>query len=263
MNALVHIPGVCPGVPSAVKVDQEHFGALQILQFWTAYPPSKACNGGINPKWLGSHRGMTDREYEEEVKGNGMIFLRQPEQRIVSAYKETYHSWPLEEKRRFPGSITEFAKQVQGCAVRMLTRPGNSEKDLHIRPDLGPHWGGPCGAGPPPTPQEVALAKRRLREGFIFVGLTDEWQMSMCLLHAKFGHACEAPEFADNRKGAQRKASLEPYSLEALEGFTDPYDAELYEEATAIMHEQLRAYNLTASSCKPCFDEAGVEYPGA
>merc|ERR1712107_340610 len=46
---------------------------------------------------------------------------------------------------------------------------------------------------------EIALAKDRLITGFAFVGLTHEWDLSVCLFHAKFGGACNKREFQNIR----------------------------------------------------------------
>ena len=43
-------------------------------------------------------------------------------------------------------------------------------------------------------PVDVALAKRRLLEGFAFVGLAERWALSVCLLHVRFGGRCDARE---------------------------------------------------------------------
>jgi len=58
----------------------------------------------------------------DSVKGHGMIVLRQPEQRLISAWNDEYHSWPTSLLGRDPYNINEFASFVSGCATKMLTR---------------------------------------------------------------------------------------------------------------------------------------------
>lgn len=58
---------------------------------------------------------------------------------------------------RFPG--------IAGCQVKMLT-------------------GNQCAAASPITPAVVAEAKERLRSTLGFVGLTDHYNLSVCLLHS-------------------------------------------------------------------------------
>jgi len=143
--------------------------------------------------------------------------------------------------------------------VKMLTRGGASffAKGTHT---VGPHWGGPCGSIPAPTSEEIELAKRRL-EQFVFVGITDQWQMSMCLFHAITRSKCLNADFVDSRT----KDGLDhpDYNAKAmLQNFTDPYDGALYSHALDLFNGRLREYNLSPEACKPCFDEAGVEFRG-
>ena len=49
-------------------------------------------------------------------------------------------------------------------------------------------------------------ATRRVLHDFAFVGLTDRWNASVCLFHAKYGGEVYAAEFANSRPGGKRLA---------------------------------------------------------
>ena len=49
---------------------------------------------------------------------------------------------------------------------------------------------------------DVALAKTRLEEGFAFVGLFEEFELSICLFHTIFGHRIRAVELNKLRESA-------------------------------------------------------------
>mmetsp|Transcript_4890 Transcript_4890/g.9776 ORF Transcript_4890/g.9776 Transcript_4890/m.9776 type:complete len:185 (+) Transcript_4890:1-555(+) len=181
--------------------------------------------------------------------------LRQPEQRMIAAYSDfklvarfeppenilddsrSWGGWP---NTTLP-TITEWMAYSSGCAVRMLTRTGH-----------------PCGGmGGPPTQEEVKKAKERLSTEFIFVGLTDDWPLSMCLLSAMFRVPCYQGMMVDTRPGFKKKPE---YDTEQLEGMTDPYDGPLYEEALQLFNARLKQYNVTEASCKEtCWRDAGLE----
>ena len=85
---------------------------------------------------------------------------------------------------------------MRGTAVTMMT--GQRSSGL-VCISCGP----PC---PPLTPN-VNLAVRRL-ETFAFVGLVEEWALSVCLLHTMHGptfhsERCYAAEFGNSRKAGQ------------------------------------------------------------
>ena len=62
------------------------------------------------------------------------------------------------------------AAGIPGCQVKMLT-------------------GRRCAALYSPTMLDLGQAKARLETGFAFVGLTDHYDLSVCLFHAMFGGA--------------------------------------------------------------------------
>merc|ERR1719419_1331663 len=125
------------------------------------------------------------------------------------------------------------------------------------------------------TTQEVALALDRLRTGFVFVGLTDMWGLSVCLAHRIFGGTCRTSDFIDgrvtNRQAADRvnrtkrakpmvKIAFKPeiYDTSPLGGFRDPYDGALYEAAKVRFKSDLERYKVSMESCQPCFEAAGI-----
>jgi len=208
--------------------------------------------------WLDrGHNGMDESLLQ---RGRvGLIVLRQPEQRILSGYWQKSSFCPPQAHHRCPGlhsyghggsgvgadgnfhviSELEYAKAVQGCAVRMLTRPGQS-----------------CGRPPLPSNAEVTEAITRLRRRFAFVGLLEEWELSICLLHVRFGLGlCEAVEMSNTRPGPMASRSNTThrhsgYNVSVLRGFTDPYDGPLYQEAQVIFRAQLDEYNVTKELCQ-------------
>merc|ERR1719414_1391431 len=89
--------------------------SLTIGGFWNMFgEPEVSCPGAFNLGWMGRHRGIaSDEEFERNFLGTGVIMLRQPEQRIISAYRDTQHSWPYPyHKAR---NLREFAEGMQGC----------------------------------------------------------------------------------------------------------------------------------------------------
>mmetsp|Transcript_78280 Transcript_78280/g.181622 ORF Transcript_78280/g.181622 Transcript_78280/m.181622 type:complete len:186 (-) Transcript_78280:68-625(-) len=175
--------------------------------------------------------------------------LRQPEQRLMSGFTMNAHSWP----RLFPpANAREYAEVIQGCTVRMLTRPGFTPEDV-------------CGGrvGGLPTESEVRLAVERVRSDFAFVGLTDRWALSMCLGHRMFGGACHRSDFVDTRvtrgkEDIEMHATPDPYNVTALRGFRDPYDGQVYAAGLEVFHDELQRYGASLEACQPCFEEAGV-----
>jgi len=264
-NAIIHIPGACPSVPEDFEVTTQSVGnPLTIAGFYNMFGPREfSCPGAISPLWNGNHRGIaSDKEFEENFVGKSLIMIRQPEQRIISAYKDTTHSWPYPEVA-IPETINDFADGIQGCITKMLTRGGESyfvdTSDFAIT--FGPHWGGACGDPPKPTAEESALAKERLQQ-FLFVGITDQWQMSMCLFHATMNTHCQASDFSDSR--TQDNLAHPPYNVtEYLGDFLDPYDGSLFEYGLTLFDQRLTAHGLSPEACKPCFDEAGIVFNGS
>jgi len=245
-NVLLYLPGMCPLLRPGYIFDEVTPSSVELLGTVT----EEGCSGSFSSEgrtqWS-DHSGIGP-VYESSVKGHGFIMLRQPEQRIMSAYYDNQHSWPYQLYSRWATDPFEYAQVLSGCAVRLLTRAsvgsGNGRGDD----------GSTCGDAKPVSAAEVILARKRLREGFVFVGLVEEWDMSVCLLHAALGGDCSASDFANMHPGSN--ASQELYETSELMGFTDVADGALYKEASAMFAEQLGRYALSYSACQPCFQQA-------
>uniref|UniRef100_A0A7S1W936 Sulfotransferase domain-containing protein n=1 Tax=Alexandrium catenella TaxID=2925 RepID=A0A7S1W936_ALECA len=273
-NTIAHSPGVCPFLPEDARLTSN------TSEFRTTYLTSSiACPGLATHNFNHPALGTASQPPYEQGKGHYMAMVRQPEQRILSVYsdmrrcspdtpgkckidiranKET--SWGGWDSLELP-NVTTFAKRQAGCMVRMLTRPGF-----------------PCGglSDLAVSPEEVAEARRRLREGFSFVGITDYWDLSICLYSAMFKVGCRRIQFQDVRPGPdkwnnswtdvpremdaddERRLNSTPLDESVLNGFTDIFDGELYAEALDIFEGRLKRYNVTKASCEPCWRDAGV-----
>lgn len=249
VNALLHLPGMCPYM-SEDFVAEDKGAEIRItarrlvekIDLWC--PGSFAAEGRAD---FMDHSGLGGI-YKSSVEGHGFVMLRQPEQRLISAYFYGQHSWPLWYFGRWAKDLSEYAHVMSGCAVRMFTRKGDGGSgEDPMMPTV-------CGDPEPATAAEVKLAKQRLASGFVFVGLTDEWDLSICLLHNIFGGACLASDFANMRPGDNSSDAL--YDTSELKGYKDLADGALFDEASAMFSQQLQRYGVNYQSCQPCFQQA-------
>merc|ERR1719401_2951846 len=206
-------------------------------------------DGQINPlvcpglsKWGVHHAIGAPGEFEALYEGKGVVMIRQPEQRMISSYEHNLHDWP----RSFGlpnGSLAEYAQVVQGCTVRMLSHEYDEASF--------------CGEMSQLTTEDVELAKSRL-EKFAFVGLTDEWDLSICLWRAMFGGLCYGADFGDTRLPKGQKSPMHDTSV--LNGFVDSIDGELYLKAKEIFAAKMQMYGVSEASCKPCWEHADAHW---
>mmetsp|Transcript_75664 Transcript_75664/g.208782 ORF Transcript_75664/g.208782 Transcript_75664/m.208782 type:complete len:182 (+) Transcript_75664:1-546(+) len=178
--------------------------------------------------------------------------FRQPEQRIISAW---YHCQREAEKcpkdNAITTSISHFAKLMQGTYVRMLLgKPHYWYSTVWFTNTPVEE----LQAVPVPTAEDTARAVERVREGFAFVGLTEQWDLSICLLHRMYGGRCNPGDFKDVRPGSVPKSE---YNTSILEGFIDEHDGQVYAEGRRIFADHVQRFDVSSASCSPCFEEVG------
>lgn len=234
LNTLIHIPGACPGLPTDLFVSSDIFGDdLMNEKFVSTYHPLQNCNSSVLDVNDGRilHYGieLLPEGGFNAGKGHFMMFMRQPEQRYLSSYH-----FSLKHGRQFAF--------MPGLVTKMLARKGlntNPEKDFR-----------------PPTTVEFDEAKTRLQTGFSFIGITEHWNLSICLFNRMFNQACQSMQFrnAHPTKGT----TLSTWDTKEMFDYYDQFDDELYNIALKIFEVNLKKYNVSESTCETCWREAGV-----
>eukprot|EP00929_Paragymnodinium_shiwhaense_P100928 TRINITY_DN63629_c0_g1_i1.p1 TRINITY_DN63629_c0_g1~~TRINITY_DN63629_c0_g1_i1.p1 ORF type:complete len:587 (-),score=116.83 TRINITY_DN63629_c0_g1_i1:63-1823(-) len=222
-------------------------GQRVLLDLMMDYPLEKECPGGFSARYQSppGHVGMGG--FWSEGSGRTVVLLRQPEQRLVSAWNHGRHS------ARDAASPSDYRDRVEGCQVKMLVRKGG-----HPRKPMT----GPCGHLPKPTKAEVNEAIDRLQNDVAFVGIVEEWALTVCLWHAKFGGECREDEFINTRPGAKTAQMLQQGEAKSnrqvatydtsdvLGDWKDEADRALYEAGRLRFLRDLQTYDATPASCR-------------
>jgi len=198
--------------------------------FWTKH-------GDPDP---GNHRRIDLSDWNR-FKGSFVGMFRQPESRMVSAFNHMANG---------EGDIMRFSKYTQGTVTKMLSGYHGPQcsfeyKQYYLNSDECTTAG--CQKCVKSAADELPLALRRLQTGFAFVGLTEQFALSICLFHTMFGGQCLPAEFINMRKGVEKR---DPEVLkEELKGHEDIYDGAVYEEAVRIFWNNVEKYNVSTAKC--------------
>lgn len=190
----------------------------------------------------GTHKPIGKQEWQEN-KGSFVTFVREPASRILSAFSfgnhhcikdcnpenNDFHECDAvrnparrnsKECNHLHGARcpVEYASKLpaQGCTTKMIL-------------------GYPCNAKVNLTQEDTARAVKRLRAGFSFVGLVEEWDLSVCLFHRLLGEKYYAVE------NAHVRSSKHDYGPSDCKGDVhDDLDRPVYEEAKKIFEEKVQ-----------------------
>eukprot|EP00040_Diaphanoeca_grandis_P028082 m.161296 g.161296 ORF g.161296 m.161296 type:complete len:381 (-) comp31224_c0_seq3:118-1260(-) len=177
--------------------------------------------------------------------GHGVTMLRDPRTRLYSAFK-SLHAQGMDPslRKRLKETVTTFKEYVrfpgiQSCQVKMMI-------------------GHQCASAYNPTAEDLVEAKRRLRTTFAFIGLTDHYDLSVCLFHAMLGGKPRAQAFENSRPTAFFSQTYDSKHAANVVTFDDdPLDAALYHEARVIFTARLREHHLEVPV--DLADDVGVE----
>jgi len=239
-NVLMHHPGVCPYYPSdALLLSGDMHAHIKSLgvRIFGDNSLLRLCPGGLSREYIGPpfHDGAGKALVGKNQ--HGVAFFRQPEQRIISGFHHDFHDYPKGRIRSHgEPDLPEYAMWVQGCMVKILTEEGQN----------------PCLTGRPPKSSQVGTAVVRAKK-FAFVGLTEEWFLSVCAFHVMLGGSCCNFEFMNVRKGALHRGTaashFDAYNESGLKGFIDVFDGPLYAAVEKRFRADLQMYKITLDSC--------------
>lgn len=157
-------------------------------------------------------------------EGHFCGMFREPTARLRSAwYTFAPKSDPL-----------KYAKKTLGVATKMLAGQADGTECTKLSTS--------CNMDIVPNTE---LALQRLK-GFKFVGLTEQWALSVCLFHTMFGGQCLPREFFNLQPGNYPLGEVR----DAFANHVDPYDGPLYTRAKEIFWMNVENYQLTLETCQ-------------
>lgn len=261
INAIVHLPGVCPGVGEAT-LDKELLGDCW-LTTWNVNSCAEVCRSSTFtcPTHPNYEKHPSIGDYAAQ-RGKLMSMFREPDQRILSGYHDDGNNLAASDYAEY----LHTDLRIQDC-----TYFGDDVPKRAIL-DFAEAWKGGMAyqivVDQPKTqtldPQRASVtraqaleAARRVREGFAFVGLTEHWELSMCLFHKMFGGPCRPGDFEDTRPSSVGKSADVAYDVSELSDWHDDLDELVYDAAKEVFHQNLLRFNVSQASCQECYQAAG------
>ena len=134
-------------------------------------------------------------------------------------------------------ALRTYAHYRRGHATRLMAGQGDARSAASE-----------CPAREQAVP-DIALALQRLG-GFRFVGLTDDWERSICLFHVMHGgHRCAPAEINRPTVSLGYDHGM-AHAPGLLDGFVDAADEALYEAAYSRFEANLAEWNVTGEVCR-------------
>lgn len=247
-NVLFHHKGLCPAFPNDAWFLQPEWSSDH--EFLKAYNIHELCPGQFAKEYECPPGSVGVGDIWDQNHAHVVSFFRQPEARVTSGFFSAWHDFPRHFDKEGHGrewlvaqtgegmNIRGYASVMQGCQVRMLTQGGKA-----------------CGGnGTKPTMEDVDLAIGRMKQ-MKFVGLTEEWDLSICLFHKMYGGQCHDQEFSNTRPMHERQTYTVHHRLYTgddldLKGFQDPYDGALYDAAKIRFMSMMREYDVDRATCE-------------
>eukprot|EP00927_Polykrikos_kofoidii_P010638 TRINITY_DN1447_c0_g1_i6.p1 TRINITY_DN1447_c0_g1~~TRINITY_DN1447_c0_g1_i6.p1 ORF type:complete len:374 (+),score=39.50 TRINITY_DN1447_c0_g1_i6:132-1124(+) len=195
-----------------------------------------------NPPNPGNHLPILDEEWDE-WRNNWFGIFREPTSRALSAYNHFGEG---------KGDMLAYTKKIRGQQASMLSAGADGMSKIR------------CEFNQTDAPEEckrmvepdVSLAIQRL-DGFAFVGILEEFDMSICLFHKMMGSECLAVEFLNTRKATYAGGTnVQEEELKLIAKQGDPWDEPVYESALRRFWGDVRKYDLKPSVCREICPDA-------
>lgn len=207
------------------------------IDFWPYYPPI-------------DHTPLSSKVYNH-YKGNLFGFFRNPKDRIISAYsyfnidnqnlKYKYITKLLNSKKNFKSEssyINKYIEDTKGSITKQLAGQAygtscladtiKSGRCIHIKPNL-------------------SIALNRL-DHFAFIGITEQYNLSLCLFSVMFNTKLSKYSFNIVRK-TKINNNEKNKIVKEFKNFRDYDDEMVYNYSFNIFKKNLNKYNMTKEKC--------------
>lgn len=226
---------LCDGPPSDcffVAAAEDYY--RKIDAFYRPFPDFKLiepnatwCDQKFRRRPFGGHPAF---QVDEEGRRDGMGIFRSPTNRAMSAFHHGYHAFEMDEIKRKEmfDHIEDMRRNRTALATRVHTFinwPGI--KGCMTKMLVGKY----CGEVYTPSEADVAKARLRIWEQFSFVGITDVYNASVCLMHCMFeGFPLKSYEMSNFREGGYKERIDEKpmQTQEFLDSVRDPWDEAVF-----------------------------------
>ena len=207
---------------------------------------------------------------ESRDRGHGVGLFRKPQQRIMSAFAAGLHHYGMKasdsiqmrdtvleaaRKNDYMGSLRAYVNWpgISSCQTKMIL----GYKCASDKPTLGS--------------EDLRRAMDIVENDFLFVGITEDFDMSVCLFHAMLGGTVNPNEFKNSRPtstnpffekirkkiGVKSASSLKSMFQKSDEGlydetpltqihYVDPFDEALYAHVRHLFYERVAMFDLEA-----------------
>lgn len=202
---------------------------------------------------LGMHQGIDDKAWAS-FEGEFVGMFRSPSSRLVSSWEYFSQLCTSYSSASACASapVEEYALRNAGLVAKMLA---GDIIDATLCTLVGWEMTDNQSDASKPCEEDanVTLALRRL-DGFKFIGLTEEWELSICLFHKMFGGDCLDVEFQNSRPTESiTNATVDDVQEDASSAFLrridDAADNAVYEKASSIFWANVKAFDATPESC--------------
>lgn len=219
---------------------KEQCGSCYDFAVKERFPPDEFCDADAFSTLETQHRPL--QPAHGDVPENTVTFFREPQERLLSAAVNSHMSGFSPENFKAarakcytpvldPHCFVQYPG-IRGCQARMLTG-GMCADDNAAK-----------GAPFPVNVQSALAVVQRLG----FIGLTEEWNDSVCLFHKMFGGDVRQEEFKNFHLSNHVKPDVD---------VSDPVDGPVYQAAKARFHALLKehgaeqCYQFQPAACVP------------
>uniref|UniRef100_A0A7S4SDN8 Uncharacterized protein n=1 Tax=Alexandrium monilatum TaxID=311494 RepID=A0A7S4SDN8_9DINO len=139
--------------------------------------------------------------------------------------------------------LSEACRDVLKVSLQEVERYAECVGSTQTRMLAGASLMGPATPGHQRTAPDVI-------ESIRFVGLAEEYDLSVCLFHSMFGGACKSVEFQNMRPGPRRqKSKVYDVSMSAKVESSLRSDTITYDAARRRFWRDVKQHNVTGASC--------------